>query len=201
MDISIIIPTHKRYDLLRQCLNSVLQQDYPLSEYEVIVVDDAQDDNVKVMLDQLREKHPNLLYLAQRHKGPAAARNLGTRASSGEIVGFIDDDCVVYKDWARLMVQTHLENPEIAAVGGLTITSTQKSTVLASQFLSNCSIETFFKRITQVIFFPTCNVSLKRRIFGAHQFDESFLFPGGEDLEFFWKLFIEGYRFLWNKQI
>lgn len=201
MDISIVIPTYKRCDLLRQCLDSLLQQDYPLDRYEIIVVDDANDDNIKIMLDRLNGRHPNLRYLAQRHKGPAAARNLGMRFSSGEIVGFIDDDCLVDKDWIKLMVAAHFKNPEIAAVGGLTITSTQKSTVLASQFLGNCSIEIFFKGITQVIFFPTCNVSLKRRIFQAHQFDESFPFPGGEDLEFFWRLFKEGCRFVWDKKI
>ncbi|MCK9430797.1 MAG: glycosyltransferase, partial [Candidatus Omnitrophica bacterium] len=95
MHLSIVIPTYKRYDLLKQCLDSVLQQDYPLTEYEVIVVDDAQDDRVKALLDQLKEKHPNLQYLAQNHRGPAVARNLGIRFSSGEIVGFIDDDCLV----------------------------------------------------------------------------------------------------------
>jgi len=201
MHLSIVIPTYKRYDLLKQCLDSVLQQDYPLTEYEVIVVDDAQDDRVKALLDQLKEKHPNLQYLAQNHRGPAVARNLGIRFSSGEIIGFIDDDCLVDRDWVKLMVLAHLKNPIVAAVGGLTIPATPKSTVLASQFLSNCSIATYYQGSTQVIFFPTCNVSLKRMIFQTCQFDENFPAPGGEDLEFFWKLFKDGHRFIWEKNI
>jgi MoaA/NifB/PqqE/SkfB family radical SAM enzyme/glycosyltransferase involved in cell wall biosynthesis len=201
MDISIIIPTHKRYNLLRQCLNSVLQQDYPLSEYEVIVVDDAQDDNVKVMLDQLREKYPNFRYLGQSHKGPAAARNLGVQFSSGEVVGFIDDDCVVSNGWLRSMMENHRANPNAAAVGGLTLTATLKTPVIVSQFLSTCSIETNINGNKEIIFFPTCNVSLKRRIFDRYKFDERFPLPGGEDLEFFWRLFKDGYRFIWDKDI
>ncbi|MDD5115943.1 MAG: glycosyltransferase [Candidatus Omnitrophica bacterium] len=201
MDISIVIPTYKRYDLLKQCLDSVLQQDYPLDGYEVIVVDDACEGIIKGMLEGLMGRYPNLRYLTQAHRGPAAARNLGIRSCRGDIIGFIDDDCLVDKDWVRLMVQAHLNAHEIAAVGGLTVAYTAKSTVLASQFLSNCSIETFYRGSSQVIFFPTCNVSLKKEIFQAFRFDENFPAPGGEDLEFFWKLFKDGYRFVWDKKI
>lgn len=197
----MIIPTHKRPLLLRECLRSVFEQEYPRDRFEVIVVMDGKDEATESMLKGLTSGFHNLRYVGQENKGPAAARNLGIRSSSGEIVGFIDDDCVLDKDWVKLMIQAHLNNPAIAAVGGLTIPSNQNSAVLASQFLSNCSIETFFRGVPRIIFFPTCNVSLKRHIFEAYQFDESFPFPGGEDLELFWKLFKEGYHFIWDKEI
>ena len=201
VDISIVIPTYNRNDGLRKCLDSLFDLDYPKDRFEIIVVDDGAEGGAKKVFDELKINHSNLRYFTQGHKGPAAARNLGAKASVGEIVGFIDDDCAVYSDWARLMVESHRTNPQIITVGGLTSTSSQRTAVLASQFLSTCSIETYINARQEVIFFPTCNVSFKKWIFDKHKFNETFPLPGGEDLEFFWRLFKAGFRFIWDKNI
>ncbi len=201
IDISVVIPTYKRIERLENCLKSLFVQDYHKDRYEIIVVDDGKDERAKSMLAQLQENNSNLRYLAQDHRGPAVARNRGAQASFGQIIAFIDDDCGVCDGWLRAMAESHRKNPEIVAIGGLTFTSTQKSPVLVSQFLSNCSIETYVNGKKEVTFFPTCNVSLKRHVFDKYKFNETFLLPGGEDLEFFWRLFKEGYRFIWDKDI
>jgi MoaA/NifB/PqqE/SkfB family radical SAM enzyme/GT2 family glycosyltransferase len=201
IDISVVVPTYNRIRGLINCLDSLFTQDYPKDRYEIIVVDDSGNGEAKRVLDELKRTHPNLNYIIQHHKGPASARNIGVKASLGEIIGFVDDDCAVSKDWLRLMVESHTQNPAILAVGGLTLTPTQKTPVLVSQFLSTCSIETYLNGKQEVIFFPTCNVSLKMRIFDKYKFNETFPLPGGEDLEFFWRLFKEGHRFIWNKEI
>jgi len=172
-----------------------------MEKLEIIVVDDRANDKVKEMLDGLKQQHFPVKYVAQRNKGPARARNQGAKASLGKIIAFVDDDCTVDKDWARLMVRTHQANSNIIAVGGDNLTSTQKTPVLVSQFLSRCSIETNINGKSEVIFFPTCNVSFKRNVFKEHEFNERFPLPGGEDLEFFWRLFKDGHRFIWDKDI
>lgn len=201
IDISVVVPTYNRTEELKDCLDSLFAQDYPKEKYEIIVVDDSGNGEAKRMLDELKRKHSNLSYITQYRKGPASARNAGAKASLGEIIGFVDDDCTVPGDWLKLMVESHAQNPKIITVGGLTLTSTQKTPVLVSQFLSTCSIETYFNGKQEVIFFPTCNVSLKRQIFDKYKFNETFPLPGGEDLELFWRLFKEGYRFIWDKSI
>jgi len=201
IDISVVVPTYNRIRGLINCLDSLFTQDYPKDRYEIIVVDDSGNGEAKRVLDELKRTHPNLNYIIQHHKGPASARNIGAKASLGEIIGFVDDDCAVSKDWLRLMVESHTQNPAILAVGGLSLAFTYKTPVLVSQFLSTCSIETYLHGKQEVIFFPTCNVSLKRRIFDKYRFNETFPLPGGEDLEFFWRLFKEGYRFIWDKDI
>ncbi len=201
IDISIVVPTYNRKEELKNCLNSLLGQNYPKEKYEIIVVDDAADNAVKKIIDQLEKGRLHLQYFRQEHKGPATARNLGMQASIGEIIGFVDDDCAVYADWVKSMVEIHQTNPQIIAVGGLTLASTKKTPVLVSQFLSNCSIETYLDGRREVVFFPTCNVSLKRWALEKYKFNETFPSPGGEDLEFFWRLFKEGYRFIWDKEI
>lgn len=199
--ISVVIPTYNRKKSLAQCLDSLLNQDYPEDKIEAIVVDDSSNAEIEIMLEDLKKKHPNLKYLSQDRKGPASARNLGIKFSTGEVVCFIDDDCIADKQWIRRIAETHQNNPGIIAVGGITLTATQHTPVIVGQFLSNYSIETKINGKKEVIFFPTCNVSVKRWVFDTHKFNENFPLPGGEDLEFFWRLFKNDYRFLWDREI
>ncbi|MFH1504117.1 MAG: glycosyltransferase, partial [Candidatus Omnitrophota bacterium] len=201
MDISIIIPTYNRRKKLERCLKSFFVQDYPQQSFEIIVVDDNSKDGTKEMVEELAKEQNNLFYSFQPRKGPAAARNLGIKRVRGEIIGFTDDDCEVDKNWVKLMVESHRKNPKITAVGGLTDTFCQKSKVIVSQSLSNGAIQIKIGEKEEVIFFPTCNVSFKRQIFDKYKFNENFSLPGGEDLEFFWRLFKYKHRFVWNKNI
>lgn len=195
MEISIIVPTYKRPKDLKECLESFCLQNYPVDKFEVVIVDDSPDKSGFDIYTQLKDGCLNLKYFNQMHKGPAAARNLGVKKSQADIVAFVDDDCVADKNWLTRILQTHKLNPDILAVGGLTLLPNNKVTILVSQFLSSCSIETFVNSKKEVIFFPTCNVSFKKSIFNKYKFNEKFLLPGGEDLEFFWRLVKAGYKF------
>ncbi len=200
-EISVIIPTYNRDDILKKCLLSLHEQDYPKNKYEVIIVSDGFSSKVTEMINSLKKDHKNLIHIQQSHKGPAAARNLGIKKAQGEIISFIDDDCAADKSWLKLIAETHRDNPDVPVVGGYTFTLTEKVHVLVSQFLSTCSIETNIDEKKELIFFPTCNVSFKRWILDKYNFNEEFPFAGGEDLEFFWRLFKDGYNFVWDKNI
>lgn len=201
IDLSIVVPTFNRAASLKWCLDSLLKQNYPKEKYEVIVVDDSPDNATKVLLERLKTDHPNLVYLPQCHKGPAAARNRGIREASGEIIGFTDDDCIVHTDWVSLMVNAHKKNPCAAAVGGKTTIPSSCTALMVSERLSNGAIQTTINNRKEIIFFPTCNVSIKKWIFEYYCFNERFHLPGGEDLDFFWRLFKDGHTFLWKKEI
>lgn len=201
MEISVIIPTYNRRETFRKCLLSLLEQDYPKERYEIIVVDDGSSDGTVEVVDTLAKAHKNFRYIQQDRKGPACARNSGIREARGEIIGFTDDDCVLDKHWIRLMVESHKRNPHIITVGGLTGVPYKRSNIMVSQSLSNSAIQTNINGREEVIFFPTCNVAFKRHIFAEYRFNEEFPLPGGEDLEFFWRLFKSGHRFIWDKEI
>jgi len=201
IDVSIVVPTCNRMEKLKNCLESIANQDFPNERVEIIVVDDRADKDVEKMLNYFKGRYQNLQYIAQDRKGPAAARNLGAKIARGKVVGFIDDDCVLEGSWLRAMADAHEKNPEIAAVGGDTITSTDRSPALVSQFLSTGSIEIEVNSHRDVIFFPTCNVAIKKSILDSYRFNEDFPLPGGEDLEFFWRLFKAGHRFIWDRSL
>lgn len=200
-ELSIILSTANGPDALFGCLESLLNQTYPLERVELIIVDDR---NNQYLAQSLKEgeysKFFALKYIPLSRKGPAVARNTGIKNASSEILAFIDDDCVADSDWVKLILETHRLNPDKPVVGGLTYVSECENTSLVSQFLTNNSIEAGFNK-KEIIFLPACNVSIKKYIFSEYLFNESFSLPGGEDLEFFWRIFKQGHRFVWNRNI
>jgi MoaA/NifB/PqqE/SkfB family radical SAM enzyme/glycosyltransferase involved in cell wall biosynthesis len=200
MDISVVVPTYNRREKLARCLDSLFAQDHPRERFEIIVVDDGSGDQTTVLLEGLAKEHPHFRYFSQSHKGPAAARNLGIKEARADILGFTDDDCILGPDWVRRMVEAHRSHPHAAAVGGATRVDIHRVTAAVSQYLSDGSIVTPIDGKQEAIFFPTCNVSVKKA-FLAEGFDEMFPLPAGEDLDFFWRLFKKGHRFVHDKNI
>lgn len=88
-EISIIIPAFNRTELLKRAAESVLSQSY--QNFELIVVDDGSDDDIGKLISSLKN---DIIYIKQKNKGPAAARNTGIKASRTKLLAFLDSD-----DW------------------------------------------------------------------------------------------------------
>lgn len=86
-----MIPTYNRRETLAACLATVLDQDTPAREYEIIIVVDGSTDGTAEMLASHRERS-RLIVIKQDNQGQAAARNAGARVAGGELVLFLDDD-------------------------------------------------------------------------------------------------------------
>ena len=200
MDISIVIPTYNRKIKLKNCLDSLFAQSYSRDAFEIIVIDDGSVDGTQDMLCALSKINSNLRCFMQNHSGPAAARNLGIKHSRAEIIGFTDSDCVLDQDWVKRMVEEHSLEKHIAAIGGFTEVDSHNIKSQVSQSLSDGAIETQISGKSETIFFPTCNVSFKRDDL-ISGFNELFPLPAGEDLDFFWRLFKNGSRFSYKKDI
>ena len=100
-ELSVVIPTYRRPDLLRRCLASLAGQDADPGRFEIVVVDDGSGDETGAVL----ATSPGVLALAQpANAGPAAARNRGIHAARGRLVLFLDDDIAAAPD----LVTTHL---------------------------------------------------------------------------------------------
>ena len=85
--VSIVIPTHNRWPMVGEAVESVLAQ--TASRYELIVVDDGSTDETP---RRLRDYGARITVLAQSRRGVAAARNLGVRHASGSYLAFLDSD-------------------------------------------------------------------------------------------------------------
>ena len=98
--ISVVIATYNRSDMLLKCINSVLLQKYPRNKFEILVVNDCSTDDTMVLIKRVKRNHINVRVLSHKeNKGEAGSRNTGIKAARGEIIAFIDDDCVARLGW------------------------------------------------------------------------------------------------------
>lgn len=97
--VSVVIATFNNAQYIKQAIDSVLEQTYPV--YEIIIVNDGSTDNTKEVLQEYGDK---ILYLETNRKGPACARNAGIKASTGDLVAFLDSDdyWVLDKNWQQI---------------------------------------------------------------------------------------------------
>ncbi|OHA65030.1 MAG: hypothetical protein A2667_03360 [Candidatus Wildermuthbacteria bacterium RIFCSPHIGHO2_01_FULL_47_27] len=106
--VSVIIPTWRDQKILSECLGGLAKQDYPRNRYEIILV--SAD---KLEVTELGVK---IVYVPQ-NTNPAGARNIGVAAARGEILAFVDDDCIIPPDWISKAVCC-LQEKNAALVGG-----------------------------------------------------------------------------------
>lgn len=119
IEISVVIPSYNRKDLLKKCLLSLFDQNFDKNRYEIIVVDDGSKDETSLIVGKLIKKSPvKLTYLRQKNSGAASARNNGVKKAKGEILSFTDDDCIVDKNWLKTIYVTFQQNPNIVACAG-----------------------------------------------------------------------------------
>ena len=107
MQISVVIPTYNRYEVLKRALRSVFTQTH--SPFEVIVIDDGSTDETK----QILQDFPNIKYFYQKNSGVSSARNLGIEKSTCDWVAFLDSDDEFHMDKLKEQVAFHTQNPEI----------------------------------------------------------------------------------------
>ena len=86
-DISIVIPTYNRCELLKRAVKSVLNQ--TIKTREIIIVDNGSTDNTYEMISSL---YPEITYIHEKRKGVSIARNLGIKNSHSSWIAFLDSD-------------------------------------------------------------------------------------------------------------
>jgi glycosyltransferase involved in cell wall biosynthesis len=117
MNLSLIICTRDRANLLKTCLQSLSQSSTEL--HEVIVVDQSSDIGpTRSILQELSPIIPTLRHVPTETRGLSKARNVGIKVSTGDIIAFTDDDCIVTKNWAGAIVGEFKRDKKIMAVYG-----------------------------------------------------------------------------------
>ncbi len=108
--VSVLMITKDRRPLLAQALKSIAELDYPREKLEIVVVEDT----------DAPQAPPGVVYIARPpdKRGFGFVRNISVQASTGEILAFTDDDCVVDPHWLSELVTPMLRHPDVAGVGG-----------------------------------------------------------------------------------
>lgn len=98
--VTVIIPAYNRGWIIREAIESVLNQDF--KTFELIVVDDGSTDNTQDILTSYRDK---IKIIRQKNTGVSAARNKGIVSSSGNYIAFLDSDDI----WLPRKLETQVE--------------------------------------------------------------------------------------------
>jgi mycofactocin system glycosyltransferase len=185
--ISVVIPVKDRADELRRCLDSISRVEYPRELIQLIVVDDgSQDDSAAVA----RQCGAQVVSSGGIARGPAAARNAGAKAATGEILAFIDSDCTASENWLADLLPA-FGNGLVAAVGGYVDGMCRQTAV--DRYESVMSSLTLGNRERtggsgdDTFYLPSCNLLVRRRAFmlvGGFR-DEMHV---GEDVDLTWRL-------------
>ncbi len=188
--VSVVIPAFNASPYIAQATRSVLSQS--LSELELIVVDDGSTDDTREVLTRM----PNhrLRVLGETNQGPARARNQGCRsARATQYLAFLDAD-----DWwdaDKLLQQVRFleANPELVAAGCFMRYVSGSGRVLGQTGQTLHAADLRRVAAGELFPFPMSSLIVRRSVLArAGLFDESFRYPGCEDLDFVSRLAIEG---------
>lgn len=109
IQFTVIIPARNEEDQIKQCLTSVLNQNYPKQFFEVIVADDYSTDNTAAIVSKLQAQYDNLrllqleklLQLQKLNSYKKKAIDLSIQHSQGDWIVTTDADCIVTVNWLR----------------------------------------------------------------------------------------------------
>ncbi|MFZ0389375.1 MAG: glycosyltransferase [Calditrichia bacterium] len=195
--ISVVIPSYNSENTIKECLESIYRQDYS-GEVEIILADSSRDSTPELVIQQFPEV--KLLHFQQK-TDPGSARNSGVKKSRGEVILFIDSDCIAEKSWIDDIIQRHRRFPEIAAVGGATVNGNKSGDEVGlAGYLAEFREFIPEQKPKFVDHVPTLNISYKRRIFEQYGFFDSRYYPQ-EDLVFNYRLIQAGEKILFDPGI
>ena len=115
-DISVVIPAFNAAATIGDMLNALRRQSDPLSNLEIIVVDNGSTDGTVDIV----QTHEEVTLLHEDKRGPSAARNRGLRHARGDIVVHLDADTMPTRTWLRNIVAP-LANRQVALAAGRTL--------------------------------------------------------------------------------
>lgn len=177
----MIVPAYDRADLLESCLASLVRQAYPPRCFQIFVVDNGSPTPLRELLGG---SFPDVTWLDEPVVGPAAARNRALESARGDVIAFLDADCVAEPDWLANGVTFLAGHPAAdLAAGRVEITLRDP----ARPTLVELYDKVFYLRQDRYVKLyrtaATANLFVRRRVFErAGRFDENLL--SGHDWEF-----------------
>jgi len=116
IDISIVIPVYNTETWLRQCIDSVLNQEYKVTQ--IILIDDGSTDSSGVICDEYAQNYERIETYHIANSGAGAARNMGIRLAKAEWVAFVDSDDYLDEKYTNCMFEAIDNTADIVLFNG-----------------------------------------------------------------------------------
>ena len=105
LKLSIIVPVYGVEAYLPKCIDSILDQDLPAEDYEIILVDDGSPDRCGEICDEYASKYGNIRVIHRENGGLSAARNSGIEVAQGKYLQFVDSDDYLEPNVLKTLVE------------------------------------------------------------------------------------------------
>ncbi|MBI4317613.1 MAG: glycosyltransferase family 2 protein [Chloroflexi bacterium] len=183
--ISVIVASYNSLHTIRACLKSLRGQD-SRSRFEVIVVDSSTDGTGEVVKKEFPEV---ILVGCSNRKFPGAARNMGVARARGNIICFLDSDCIAFPDWLAKIEEAHARSDPV--IGGCVDNAARSRAVGWASYFTEFSWwmpGTQLRRLPEV---PACALTFKRSVLDEMgPMDE---WGYSEDSAYLWQMRQAGY--------
>jgi GT2 family glycosyltransferase len=181
LEISVVIPTYRRWDRLQQTLEALEQQTLAKDRFEVIISDDGSGDGTKERASEYAAHSAlNITVISGPNGGPAAARNRGIAIAKGEWVAFTDDDCIPGPDWLNGYLSAITKDGGLGGAGGLV--ERHQDTLLGRYIDWSRMMLPPTRADGTALYLVTANAIYRRQLLmDLGGFDLAFKAPGGED--------------------
>jgi glycosyltransferase involved in cell wall biosynthesis len=198
--ISVVVPVYNGEATIRTCVEAILGLDYPRELLQTFIVDNRSTDGTRKVL----EGYPVTVLEESKTQSSYAARNLGIRHSTGDIVAFTDADCVPERSWLRAIVNA-IAPADVGGIAGAIEAFRADSAV--ERYQASRAIRADRAYHHKVLpFAQTANAAYKREVFERIGLFDPTLIYGG-DLDFSWRmqsgaglrLVYEALAFVWHR--
>lgn len=188
--VSVIIPSYNSSQYIRRCLSSLRDQECDI-DFEVILVDSSNDGTGEIV----KKEFPEIMVIRRSERTfVGRARNFGIEKARGEIILFLDTDCIAPCDWVDRMYGA-IKNSKADGVGGAlengtpsSITGTVGYYLEFFRFFPDNNYKPY-NELEKTSFLVGANCGFKKVLFDNNKyydgFDESKV---GEDFYFCWQL-------------
>ncbi len=185
MKISVVIITRNEETYIKDLLDSLVTQ--TILPHEIIVVDAESTDNTQRIVRSYMKKYQFVkLYIQKGTRGEG--RNYGAYKATGDIIAFIDADCIANAFWVQELIEG-MKNADVVA---------GDSVRLGYHAFSNLQRVGIFHKGVDVTY-PSCNLAYKKKVFVIIKgFDPSF--KEAEEVELNFRAVDAGYKLIYHPE-
>jgi glycosyltransferase involved in cell wall biosynthesis len=206
--ISVLIATKDRPQHLKNCLKSILNNNF--SNFEILVADQSQDITTKQIVNELNSNR--IKYFKLNENGKTKALNILIKKSKSEYLAFTDDDCVVSVNWLREIYLSYKRFKNISGVFGNIYPYNpykhSKRICPSTFYIKNITLHTNPETIHYLYIGLSNNMSIRKSVLKNIGFYKEWLGPGGrfgtaggDDSELIFRILINNYILLTNPKV
>jgi glycosyltransferase involved in cell wall biosynthesis len=198
--ISVIFPVRNEEKFIGRTIEFIQKQNYPREKVELIVVDGCSEDATVEIVKNLRQRDSRIHLYTNPRKLSSAARNIGIRNSTGEIILFIDGHVFIDNDDLLLNIAKIMQEKNVAVLSRPQLLKPpdnsffQNAVAYARESWLGHGLDSTIYSLEEKYVNPTSSGAAYKRevIEKVGYFDENF--DAAEDVEFNYRVHVNGYR-------